>query len=171
MPINKEQKKKIVENLKEKIDKQKSMVFVDFTGVKVKDLFSLRNKLKGAGSELKVAKKTLMGLAFKNKGLDFDFKKMKNEIALIFGFEDEISAAKITHQFSKVSPNLKILGGIFENKFIEPLMVKELAQIPSKNELLGKLVASISSPISGLVNVLEGNIKGLIYILKQIKTQ
>ncbi len=169
MALIKAQKQKIVENLKEKIAGQKAMIFVDFTGLKVKDLSILRKKLKAANNELKVVKKTLIGLIFKKSGFEIEAKKLKGEIALIFGYGDEISPAKATYQFSQENPNLKILGGFFEKKFREGAEIITLAQLPSKEELLAKLVGSISAPISGFVNSLRYNLKGLIYLLTKIK--
>lgn len=171
MPKTKAQKKEILDELKDKVARQKAMVFVDFTGLKVKDIFSLRKKLKAAGSELKVAKKTLMGIIFKDKGLDVDLKKLKGEIALAFGYEDEVASAKIIYQLSQQNQNLKILGGFLENKFIEAEKVIELAQLPSKEQLLAKLVGSMKSPVSNFVYALNYNIKGLVYLLNKIKTQ
>ena len=170
MALTKVQKQKIVDELKEKIAKQKAMIFVDFTGLKVKDLSGLRKKLKTAGDELKVAKKTLMGVAFKKAKLEIEPKKLPGEIALVFGYKNELSPAKIVWQFSQENPNLKILGGFLENKFKEAEEIITLAQLPSREELLAELVRSISSPISKLVNVLGGNIKGLIYVLTKVKT-
>ena len=85
MPLTKEQKRKIIEDLKEKIAKQKAIIFVDFSGLKVKDFSDLRKRLSKINSELKVAKKTLLALVFKEKGLKIDIEKLKGEIALIFG--------------------------------------------------------------------------------------
>ncbi len=170
MPLTKEQKQKIVEDLKEKIARQKAMIFVDFTGLKVKDLSNLRKKLRAVNSELKVAKKTLLGLVFKKAGLEIEAKKMKGEIALIFGYNDGLSLAKMIYQFAEANPNLKILGGFFEKKFQEAEEIITLAQLPTREELLARLVGTISAPVSSLVRVLEGNIKGLIYILTKVKT-
>ena len=158
-----------MEELKEKIAKQKAMVFIDFTGLKVKELFELRKKLKAMESELKVAKKTLLDLVFEKEGLKVDVKKLKGEVAVVFGFKDELSMAKIVYQFQKAHQKLKILGGLFENKFIETEKVIVLATLPTKEELLAKLVGSINAPLSNLVNVLQGNIKGLVYVLSAIK--
>lgn len=170
MALTKEQKQKILDDLKEKITKQKAMVFVDFTGLKVKDLFDLRRKLKSTDSQLKVAKKTLIKIAFKKRKFEeIDIKKLKGEIALVFGFKDEISPAKIIHQFTQTNPNLKILGGFLENKFHNTEEIITLAQLPTREELLERLTRSVSAPISNFVNVLEGNIKGLIYALSAIK--
>jgi len=170
MALTREQKRKIIEDLKEKIAKQKAMIFVDFAGLKVKDLSSLRKRIKAAGNELKIAKKTLLGLIFKKAGIEIETKKLKGEIAVVFGYSDEISPAKIIWQFSQGNPNLKILGGFFEKKFREAQDIVSLAQLPSKEELLAKLVGSISAPISNFINVLQGNIKGLIAVLAKAKT-
>lgn len=170
MPLNRAKKQKIIEDLKEKINKQKVMIFVDFTGLKVKDFSDLRKKLKTVNAQLKVAKKTLTQLALKKSKLEIDIKKLKGEIALVFGFTDEITPSKIIWQFTETNPNLKILGGILENKFIETEKIIELAKLPSREELLGKLVRNLLAPLSNFVNVLGGNIKTLIYLLSQIKT-
>jgi len=167
--LTRTQKEKIIADLKEKIARQKTIVFFDFTGLKVKDLANLKKQLKTAENQLKIAKKTLAQIAFKESKLKIDIKKLKGEIAFVFGFKDEMSPAKILWQFAETNPNLKILGGIFENKFLEAEKVIELAKLPTKEELLARLVGSISAPVSNFVNVLEGNVKNLVYILSQFK--
>lgn len=169
MALTKVQKQKILEGLKEKIAKQKAIVFVDLTGLKVKDSSVLRKKIKTEGNDIKVAKKTLIKLALKSAGLDMDIKGLKGEIAMVFGLKDEITPAKTVWQFSKENPNLKILAGILENKIVTLDKVIELAQLPTKEGLLGRLVGSVAAPMSGFMNVLQGNIKGLIYALSAIK--
>ena len=170
MVLTKVQKEKILEDLEEKIAKQKAMIFVDFTGLRVKDFSSLRKKLKAVGEEMKVAKKTLMGIAFKKAKIEIETKKLPGEAALVFGYKDELMPAKIVYQFSRECPNLKILGGFFGNKFLETEKIIELAKLPTREELLARLVGSISSPISNLVSVLEANIKGLITVLAKART-
>jgi large subunit ribosomal protein L10 len=171
MAQTKQQKQKILEELKEKINKQKVVVFFDFSGLKVKDLSDLRKRLRKENSELKVAKKTLLSLAFKklDEVVAKNIKKLTGEIALVFGYQDTISPAKTLWQFSKDFPNLKILAGFVENEFKEADEIMALAQLPSRQELLARLAWSIAGPISGFVNVLQGNIKGLMYALSAIK--
>jgi large subunit ribosomal protein L10 len=171
MALTKEQKQKILEELKEKIAKQKVTIFVDFTGLKMKDISDLRKKLKVADNEIKVAKKSLMRIAFEKAKLKIDTRKLVGEIALIFGFKDEILPAKTVWQFAEVNPNLKILGGFLENKFVEGEKIIELAKLPTREELLGKLVGSISAPISNLINILQCNLRNLVYIFSQIKVK
>ena len=170
MPQTKDQKSKILEDLKEKISRQKAIVFIDLAGLKVKEIFNLRKKLKAGNNDLKVAKKTLMSIAFKEANLPIDTKSMSGEVALGLGYQDEVSPAKTVWQFSQENPSLlvKILGGVLENQLIDKERVLQLAKLPTKQQLLGQLVGSIASPMTGMLNVLQGNIKGLIYALNAI---
>ena len=170
MPLTREQKEKIVKELKENIKKQKAIVFVAIEGLKAKEIYNLRKRLKQVNCLLTVAKKTLINIAFKAKNLKINTEKLEGEVALIFGFKDEISPAKISYQFSLENKNLKILGGFFENKFKEIDEIITLAMIPSRKELLARFVGSISAPISNFVYTLQANIKGLICVLTKIKT-
>jgi large subunit ribosomal protein L10 len=169
MAKTKEQKKEDVKKLAEDIDKQKSMIFIAYEGLKAADMFALRKILKEAGCKIMVVKKTILAIVLKEKKIDFDAKGLTGQIGLVLGFEDEISPAKLSYNFSKENENLKLLGGYFENKIIDAQEVMSLAQIPSKQELLAKVVGSIFSPVSGFVNVLQGNIRSLVYILSKVK--
>ena len=158
MALTKEQKTKQINDIKEKVANQKSMVFVDFNKVPSKDMFFLRKSLKEVGCNLKIAKKTLVRIAFGQSNISF-WNKIKavvpGQLALVLGIEDEIAPARISNKFAKDHEGFKILGGIFENRFIEKEKVLELASIPPRNELLGRLVGSIFSPMSGFVRVLD----------------
>jgi large subunit ribosomal protein L10 len=169
MAQSKEQKKKIVDKLKKNIDEQKSMVFVAIDSLKTKELSDFRKRLKEKECLVAVVKKTLMGLAFKAKKIEIEKDKLKGELALVFGFGDEISPAKISYKFSSENKNLKILGGYFENRFMGKEETVALAQIPSREELYQKVVGSIFAPVSSFVNVLQGNIRNLVYVLNAIK--
>ena len=116
----------------------------------------------------KVAKKTLINLALKSKKR-VDVKAMSGEIAVLFGFEDPIKPLKSFYDFSKSNENLKFVSGIIENNLLSKEEVVAMAQLPSKQELLARLLGGLNSPVSGLVNILQGNIKGLVYILSSIK--
>jgi len=172
MAQTKEQKKQVVESLKEKIARQKALIFVNFSGLKVKDLFELRKRLKKANSEIFVVKKTLMKLAFKEEKIKVDPEDIEGEIALVFGYEDELVPPKILYQFSQINQNIEILGGLIESQkdeFLSAEKIITLGQLPSREELLAKIVGSLSAPISQFASVLQGNIKGLVYALSAIK--
>jgi len=168
MALTKQQKEEVLKDLKEKIEKQKAVAFFDITGLKVKKLSQLRKTLKEKDCELKVTKKTLLQIALKEKGINIETKKLEGEVALGFGYEDEILPFKIGNDFSNAPEELKIIGGIIENKVVDKEEALFLASLQSKEELLARLVRSISAPICNFVNVLQGNIKGLIYILNQV---
>lgn len=169
MPLTREQKQNIITDLENKLEKQKSIVFMDFTGTKVKDLASLREKLKSEDSELKVAKKSLLRIALKNKKIDMGDRKLDGEVAMVMGYGDEIAPSKMVYQFSKTNQNIKILGGFLENKFYEVADVIRLAELPSKQQLLGMLLGTISAPATNFVGALQGNLRKLVFALSAIK--
>ena len=158
MALTKVQKTKQIDSIKEKVSKQKSIIFVDFSKVPSKDLFSLRKSLKEAGCDLKVAKKTLVRIAFGQSNISF-WNKIKasipGQLALVLGIKDEIAPARISNTFAKTQENFKILGGIFEKRFIDKERVLFLANIPPRDELLSRLVGSLSSSIASFVRVLD----------------
>ena len=168
MALTKEQKNKRIEKLQEAIAEQKAMVFVNFSGLKAKDIESLREKLKQVGAKLIIAKKSLANLAFKEKKIDFTKDEFSNELAIVFGFKDEIAPAKAVYNFSKEKENLKIVGGYLDNKKTGAEELIVLAQLPSRQELYARLVSTISAPISNFVNVQRQNIKGLFYAFDAI---
>lgn len=158
--------------MKENLEKAKSIVFADIQGLKAKDLVALRRQVKKAQANLKVAKKTLIDLALKEtsrtKGKSLKAKEMSGEVAVLFALEDPIKALKSLYEFSKTHENLKFIVGVFDGLLVEKDGLLSLAQLPSKEELLAKLVGSLNSPVSGLLNVFQGNIKGLVFVLSSI---
>jgi large subunit ribosomal protein L10 len=170
MPKTRAQKKVILDSLEDKAKAAKSVVFAKFAKLGVRENEDLRKRLKAEGGEYYVAKKTLFNLAFKNNNQEIDFKNMDGQVAAVFGYEDEVAPAKIVDTFRKEmeEPKIFFLGGILENKFISKEMVESLAKLPSKKELYAKLVGSLNAPVSGFVNVLAGNLRGLVTVLKAI---
>lgn len=167
MAKTREQKEKLLTDMQDKLSKTKAAVFVSFKGLKVKDATALRNILRKEKIDYGVAKKTILKLALQKTGLeDVDPKKMEGNIAIAFGYDDEVAPAKLINTFKAQNEAVQILGGILENKYIDSAKVVELANIPGKPELLAKLVGSINSPASGFVNVLAGNLRGLVQVLK-----
>lgn len=158
MPLTKDEKKQILDELKAKIDKQKSIAFADFTKLKVKDLSNLRQIMRKENSELKVAKKTLIGLALKDKNINVDLDKLQGEIALGFGYNDEISPFRVLHNFSKGNENLKLLGGVISGEFYEKDKAIMLAQMPSREDLLAQIFYSANASLFGIFNSLQMNL-------------
>ncbi len=164
MPTSKEKKEEIIKDLKEKIKEQKSIVFVKIKDYKTKDLEALKKELKQQECSFLVTKKTLLNIALKE--MKMDSVPFQTQFGLAFSFKDEVVPAKIVQ---KKATNKNILGGFLENELKSKEEMVALAKLPSKDMLLQQLVGSISSPISGFLNVLQGNIKGLMCVLSSIK--
>jgi len=165
--ITKEKKKEIVKDLIDKLSRQKSVVFFDYTGLKVNQFQELRENLREENIDCVVVKKSLIDLALEKA----DFKNLKirdlpGQVALVFGYEDEVLPAKILYDFSKKNEDLKIMTGLIQSEYLENEAIISLAKLPTKKELLAKLIYSVSAPINGLNNALQGNLRKLVYILK-----
>ena len=166
--LTKVQKKKVIDDLADKIKRQQCLIFTNINGVNVSEMQKLRRNLREAEIEYKVAKKTLINLALKKVKQDVDISNVEGSLGLAFSYSDSVSPAKIIFKFAKEHKNLKILGGIIENRFLTFKEVEALSMIPSREELLVKLLYSIKGPIAGLVNVLQGNLRNLIGALNAI---
>lgn len=171
MAKTKEQKEKLLERLDDKISRMKSAVIVDYKGLKVKDTETLRNILREKGVEFNISKNSLTKIALKKSGIEFDESVFEKPVAIAFAMEDEVAPAKEITLFAKKNEAIEILGGILERKYIDEAMVKQLAALPSREELYGRVVGTIAAPLSGMVNVLAGNIRGLINVINGYKNK
>lgn len=170
--LTKNQKIELVKQLTEKIKTAKSSIFVDYKGLKVKDSTELKKSLRAEGVEMIVVRKTLLDIALKNAGIEgVSIKKMEGQVAISLSNNDEVSAAKIVDTFAKTNENIKFLGGVLGTQVMSAVEVKALAKIPSKQQLLGQLVGTLNAPVSGFVNVLAGNLRGLVQVLNAVKEQ
>ena len=178
MSLSKEEKKQIIDNLEKELHNNKFVILVDFKGLKAQDMYDLRNKLKSTNCSFKVAKRTLFTLAAKKENLIFEDKETEllhnTQPAVVFSKEGEIAPSKTIYQFSLQNKNIKILGGYLKNEslkfeFVPKESIIALAQLPSREQLLQNLVGTIASPLHQFVGVLQGNIKGLIISLNNIK--
>ena len=167
--LTRKQKEKVVKELADNFSKAKTAVFTNFHGLKVAQMEKMRKELRNEEMAYKVAKKTLIKFALKDAGFkvsEIDF--LKGSIGVAFGYEDGVKVAKIIYDFAKSNQELKIIGGIFNKSYISDGKVEELAKLPSKEELLAKLVWTTASPISGFVNAMTGNLRSLVYVIKAI---
>jgi large subunit ribosomal protein L10 len=167
--LTRKQKEQIVEELAGKIKRQKSLIFTDATGVKVKDIQKIRRELKKLEAEYRVSKKSLMELALKKENKEMDLSGFSGSLASSFGYQDPISLIKVLAKLSKENKNFKILGGMVEGKVLSAIEIKELSKIPSREVLLAMFVGSIKGPINGFVNALKGNLRNLVGVLSAIK--
>ncbi len=166
--LTRSQKEKIVKNLTEQLKTSKVSVFSDFTGTSVGNLQKLRRELREAGATFKVTKKKLFDIAFREAGIKATTADLEGQIGLAISQGDEVGAPKILANFAKVNKNFKILSGVLEKEVIPAKDVMALATMPSREALLAKFVGTINAPVSGFVNVLAGNLRNLVGVLKAI---
>lgn len=165
------EKREIVEELNEKFSEAKSMVITDYIGLNVAEMTELRKQLREAGVDYKVVKNTLAIIAAKKANFDKITEYFSGPTAIAFGLEDVVSPARVLVDFSKKHQVLEIKAGYLNGEIINIDKVKSLAEIPGREELLAKAFAGMQAPLVGLVNVLQGNIRGLVQTLSQIKDQ
>jgi large subunit ribosomal protein L10 len=167
--LSKEQKREIVKQMTERIQKSDSILLADFTGLNVSDSNNLRKILRNSGIEMKVVKKTLIQRAMISSGiLDFNVFQFPSSVALIFSPEEGPIASKEIHNFAKKNESLKILGGIVNNVFVDSDKIVSLAKIPSREILLSQLLSVFNSLPKALVGVLGGNLQKFVFALNQI---
>lgn len=155
MPQNKENKKDIVKKLKEILRDSKSLVFVNFHGLKVSQSSELRRNLRKGGLNYLVAKKTLIGKALEDASLKGETPVLNGEVALAYG-KDLTAPAREVYEFQKKNKeNISILGGIFDGEYKNQEEMMSIASIPTVQVLYGQFVNLINSPIQGFAMVLS----------------
>ncbi len=148
----------------------KSTVFADLSSLKVNDTSSFRRTAKKEDVSVAVAKKTLLRHALKEAGVTaVDIASLQGSVAMLFGMGDEIAPAKVLEALRKEKDSVKVLGGLLEGQWVTAEQVMALAKLPTKQQLIGQFVGVINAPVSGFVNVLAGNLRGLVTALTAIK--
>ncbi|MFH1386633.1 MAG: 50S ribosomal protein L10 [bacterium] len=159
----------VVENLKEKISRSKVVVVTDFLGFSVKDITTLRRKLRAANAEFSVVKNTLISRAVTESGFPKLSEHLKGPTAMLLGYDDAVAPLKVLVGFLKEAEKGSIRIGVVEQDVFGEKDLASISKLPSKEILLGKAVGGLKSPLYGLVNVLQGPIRKLVYVLDGIK--
>ena len=167
------EKAAIVESMKEKLTTAKGAVFVSFTGLTVADVTKLRRKFVEAGVEYKVIKNTLTRIAAQQANLDELSGILEGPTALAVSAEDPVAPAKVLKEFIKETKteSITVKAGLLDGQIIDAAAVEALASLPSREELIAKLLGSMQAPISNTVNVLQGNIRNIVYALNAVREQ
>ena len=171
MAITRKRKEQQVADLKEKLGNLKAAVITNYSGFSVADMQELRKNLRAEKIDYKIIKNSLIKLALKDTDIEIDPDIFKGQIAIAYGYDDEVMPAKLVYEIAKTNEKPEILGGIFEGKYIDKDKTENLAQIPGREQLYGQLVSVIAGPMIGLQNVLQGNIRGLVSVINQYKEQ
>lgn len=171
MSGNRQVKEQIVREIREKFEKAVSVIFVDYRGLNVEEVTQLRKKFREAGAEYKVYKNTLMRRALDSLGIEGLDEYLTGPNAVAIGYEDPVTPAKILSEFAKDHEKLEIKVGMVDGRVIGLDRVKALANLPSREVLIAQVLGGLNAPITGFANVLQGNIRKLVYALNAIKDQ
>lgn len=169
MPKTRAQKQDILTRTTDRLQRSQSAVFVSIAGVKVKEVEAIRDALFADGLQLQVAKNSLFKLALAEQSIEVPAEVTNQSFAVVYSYEDVVASAKLTAPLVKEVKALEVLGGIMDGAYITPAQVSALANLPSREQLLGQLVGTLAAPMSGMVNVLAGNLRGLVTVLTRVQ--
>jgi len=162
-------KEQLVQELEEKFKSAQSVVLTEYRGLKANDMVELRKELREQGLEYKVVKNRLALLAAENAGVTIDPELLKGPTAICFGDEEDAAKpAKLSIKIEKKFEPFVIKGGILEGQMIDVNGVKDLANMPSREELLARLAHAFQGPIQGIASVLNALIRDLAVVVGEV---
>lgn len=169
-PSQRPKKDKDFAQIQESAAKAKAVYVSDYRGLSMTALTNLRSQL-GAGAEYMVVKNTVFAKALAEAGKgQLDPEAIKGPSAIVFSYDDEVSVLKVLTKFAKENNDLPVLkAGVVEGQFLNGDQVIALSKLPGKDQLRGQVVGALAAPLTGLVSVLNANIRNLAYVLGQIQ--
>ncbi|HET7713235.1 MAG TPA: 50S ribosomal protein L10 [Patescibacteria group bacterium] len=155
-----------VADLSDKLNRAKSVVLTDYRGLSVAQISDLRKKVEAVGASYEVTKNTLLSRSLGSK--EIPSEALEGPTATLFSFTDEIAPLKALQDFIKTNnlPTVKV--GFLGSDLLDATRISELAKLPGREVLLGKLVGSLKGSQYGLVSVLSGNVRKLVYALDAV---
>jgi large subunit ribosomal protein L10 len=173
MALTKEEKQAQVTALQERLQRAKSLLFVDICGLSVDDATDVRQKLHDRQAELKVAKKTLFHIAAQRAGYpEVPEELLKGSVGFIFSFRDEIGGAEVAREWgSRKGEALPIIGGVLEGKLLSRSDAEELAQLLPHEELLAKFAAMLQAPLVQFAGMCQNALPAFVRALEALRSK
>lgn len=166
-----EAKKKIVEEISDRLERSVAVVLTDYRGLNVAEATKLRRELREAGVEFKVMKNTMVRFACDELDLEELKKDLVGPTAIAFSYDDPVAPAKILTKFAKEHKKLVLKSGVVEGKVIDGSGITALAALPAREVLLAQVLSGFQAPISGFVNVMEGNLSNFARVVDAVREQ
>src|SRR5262245_49940095 len=154
-----------IDELSDQLAKASLVIVTDYRGLKVADLQTLRGNLRPSGAEFRVAKNTLTRLAAEKAGVAGLDALLEGPSALVFAYTDPVQSAKAISDFVRSSRILAIKGGVMGERPVSAADVEAIATLPSREELMAKLLGMLNSPMSRAVGVLSGPSRSIVYLM------
>lgn len=169
--MNKEAKGNVVSELSELLNSSKATFVADYRGMDVEAVNKLRGELRQLGVDYRVAKNTLLRIAAKGTGAECLEAHLQGPTAVAFACEDVAAPAKVLAELAKTSKFFELKGGVMDGKALSVEDIKALAELPSREVLLAKVLGSISAPATNFVGVLAAVPRSLVQVLAAIQEQ
>lgn len=169
MAKTRQQKQDSVTKLSEKLSRAKAVVFADYKGLTMKQLSDLRDKLQDVQGEFTITKNTLLERALPSSTFHLSPSSLEGPTATLFAYDDEISPIKILVKILKDAALGKVKSGFLGDMPLDEAKILQLATLPTKDELRSKAVGVLIAPLQGMISVLNGNLRNLVYALNQIR--
>ncbi len=160
-----------IDAIKAKVEKAQVAVLTEYKGYTVEEITNLRRELQKQGGDYMVTKNTLAKIAVKGTEYEVISDLLKGPTAIAFGYEDQVSPAKVVSEFIKKSKKGEILGAVLEGKLLSADEAKALANMPSKDELFAKMLGSINSPATGITLAVNAVMSSLTRAMAAVRDQ
>ena len=164
-------KEKVIAELHEKLAGVKLAVLANYSGLNVEKITVLRNALRKSDTELRVVKNTLLEIASRETDVSVLGDRLKGPLAIILNSGDVVEPAKVLVDFAKKNAQLEIVAGVLEGKVLSGAQVSALAELPSRDVLLAKLLSVMVGVQTSLVNVLSAVPRGFVQVLEAYRVQ
>ena len=165
------QKEQLVEEIKDRFSDSNAVLLADYRGLSVKEVQQLRVKLREAGAEMTVYKNSLTEIAMRELALPDMADYLAGPTAFIFAGEDPVAPAKALTAFAKDHKALELKGGLVENQIVNADGVKAIATLPSREELIAKLLGTMVNPLVGFARVLNGPVEAFARTVQAVADQ
>lgn len=165
MALSKDKKHEVVAEVAEALGSSKMTVVAKYQGTTVKAIQQLRRDAKGNGTKVQVVKNRLVKKALESNDTlkDVDTSALAGQLLYAFNMEDEVAPAQVLAAFAKTNPSIEFVGAITaQGKFIGAEEVKALATLPSKENLIAQVIATLQAPLNDTVSGLSGNLHALL---------
>jgi len=169
--LDRSTKKQVVKELHEKLKSVKLAVLADYSSMDVAQMTDLRNRLRDFNSEMRVVKNNLLKIALKDTDFELLDDHIKDPRALIMNFGDVVEPTKALVEFAKKNDNLEIISGVLDGKVLTGEELKVLAELPSREVLLAKLLSVMVGAQTQFVTVLSGVQRSFVQVLESYRLQ
>ena len=167
--ISRKAKEEFVEEIARELEQAEMIIVADYRGLNVASVTELRRRLKAEQCRYRVVKNTLTKLACRKIGLEKLEPYFEGPTAIAYTTADPVGAARVFIEFSREHEALSLKGGLLSGQLLEPEQIKELGEIPPREVLLARVCGGFQAPLAGLANVLQGNIRKLVYALDAVR--